>query len=118
MIEAAPATACELLASLHARAFPKPWSASEIAKLLGHELPTRLPDLDLAKHAEALVLLRDAVRSGAIQFARDVSEGGLATTLAECSLGGVGATVDVAPLIERLRREHPDAQPMQVAKTA
>lgn len=93
-------------------------AASEIAKLLGHELPTRLPDLDLAKHAEALVLLRDAVRSGAIQVARDVSEGGLATTLAECSLGGVGATVDVAPLIERLRREHPDAQPMQVAKTA
>lgn len=34
MIEAASIDACELLASLHARAFPKPWSATEIAKLL------------------------------------------------------------------------------------
>lgn len=34
MIEAANASACELLASLHARAFERPWGASEIAKLL------------------------------------------------------------------------------------
>jgi ribosomal-protein-alanine N-acetyltransferase len=38
MIEAAPATASELLASLHARAFPKkPWSATEIAKLMENQ---------------------------------------------------------------------------------
>lgn len=37
MIEAAPPTACELLASLHARAFPKPWSAAEIAKLMENQ---------------------------------------------------------------------------------
>ncbi|MEZ5959672.1 MAG: GNAT family N-acetyltransferase [Hyphomonadaceae bacterium] len=37
MIEAAPPTACELLASLHARAFPKPWSAQEIAKLMENQ---------------------------------------------------------------------------------
>ena len=34
MIEPVGAEACELLASLHARAFDKPWSAAEIAKLL------------------------------------------------------------------------------------
>jgi len=34
MIEAAGADACALLADLHARAFDRPWSASEIAKLL------------------------------------------------------------------------------------
>lgn len=34
MIEPAGADACELLAALHARAFDKPWSAAEIAKLL------------------------------------------------------------------------------------
>lgn len=34
MIEAAGADACERLADLHARAFPKPWSAVEIGKLL------------------------------------------------------------------------------------
>jgi ribosomal-protein-alanine N-acetyltransferase len=37
MIEAAPPTASELLASLHARAFPKPWSATEIAKLMENQ---------------------------------------------------------------------------------
>ena len=34
MIEAVGADACELLATLHARAFDKPWSAAEISKLL------------------------------------------------------------------------------------
>lgn len=34
MIEAATADQAELLASLHARAFPRPWTATEIAKLL------------------------------------------------------------------------------------
>ncbi|MFT3728504.1 MAG: ribosomal protein S18-alanine N-acetyltransferase [Terricaulis sp.] len=34
MIEAVGADAAELLAALHAQAFPRPWSASEIAKLL------------------------------------------------------------------------------------
>jgi [ribosomal protein S18]-alanine N-acetyltransferase len=37
VIEAAPPTACELLASLHARSFPKPWSAAEIAKLMENQ---------------------------------------------------------------------------------
>jgi ribosomal-protein-alanine N-acetyltransferase len=37
VIEAAPPTACDLLASLHARAFPKPWSAAEIAKLMENQ---------------------------------------------------------------------------------
>lgn len=34
MIEAAGAEAADVLARLHAAAFPKPWSAEEIAKLL------------------------------------------------------------------------------------
>ncbi|MBX3428059.1 MAG: GNAT family N-acetyltransferase [Hyphomonadaceae bacterium] len=37
MIEAAPASASALLASLHARAFPKPWSAAEIATLMENQ---------------------------------------------------------------------------------
>lgn len=93
-------------------------AASELAKLIGDELPTRLPDLDLAKHAESLRIVRDAVRAGTVKVARDISEGGLATTLAECSLGGVGATIDLTPLVERVKRAHPDAEPHQHARTA
>ena len=92
--------------------------ASELAKLVGDELPTRLPDLDLTKHAQALKLVRDAVRSGTIKVARDVSEGGLATTLAECALGGTGATIDAGPLVERVKRAFPDASPDEHARTA
>ena len=76
-------------------------AASELAKLLGQPLPDRLPDLDLGRHAATLKLLRDAVRDGRIKVARDVSEGGLATCLAECTLGGIGATIDLAPLMHR-----------------
>ena len=36
MIEPAGADACDTLADLHARAFDKPWSAPEIAKLLAN----------------------------------------------------------------------------------
>ncbi|MBK5230461.1 MAG: hypothetical protein JJE27_04730, partial [Thermoleophilia bacterium] len=87
-------------------------AAGELAKLRGEPLPTRLPDLNLSLHAESLKLVREAVRAGTVTVARDISEGGLATTLAECCLGGVGATVDVAPLVERLARaaeRDPDA---------
>jgi phosphoribosylformylglycinamidine (FGAM) synthase-like enzyme len=65
-----------------------------------------------------LTIVRDAVRAGIVKVARDVSEGGLATTLAECSLGGVGATIDAAPLVERVKRAFPDAEPHQHARTA
>ncbi|MGQ0531834.1 MAG: ribosomal protein S18-alanine N-acetyltransferase [Caulobacteraceae bacterium] len=37
MIEAVSTQACDLLASLHARAFPKPWTAIEIAKLMENQ---------------------------------------------------------------------------------
>ena len=93
-------------------------AASELAKLRGEELPQRLPDLDLAKHAEALKLLRDAVRSGAVTTARDISEGGLAVALAEATLGGTGAQIDIAPLVERLSRAYPDAAPEDHVRTA
>jgi phosphoribosylformylglycinamidine synthase len=92
--------------------------ASELAKLVSDPLPTKLPDLDLAKHAESLKIVRDAVRAGTIKVARDISEGGLATTLAECSLGGVGAEIDITPLVERVKREFPDAETHQHARTA
>jgi phosphoribosylformylglycinamidine synthase len=93
-------------------------AASELAKLVGDPLPERLPDLDLAKHAQALRVVRDAVRAGTVTVARDVSEGGLATALAECCLDGTGATIDIAPLVERVRRARPDAAPEEHVRSA
>ena len=66
---------------------------SELEKLRGR-LGRSLPPLDLAAHADALVRVRGAVRSGQLATAHDVSEGGLACALAECCIaGGLGARV-------------------------
>src|SRR5437763_9533284 len=71
---------------------------SELEKLQG-ALAGELPPVDLARHARALDALREAVRSGLVRSAHDVSEGGLAVALAECCLaGGIGASVELPDL--------------------
>jgi phosphoribosylformylglycinamidine synthase subunit PurL len=74
---------------------------SELERLRGG-ISGELPPFDLAEVAEALALVREAVRAGVVRSAHDVSEGGLACCLAESSLfGGVGASVDLGPLLHR-----------------
>jgi phosphoribosylformylglycinamidine synthase len=69
---------------------------SELEKLRGR-LARSLPPLDLAAHADALVRVRAAVRSGAIPTAHDISDGGIACALAECCIeGGCGAVVSLS----------------------
>jgi phosphoribosylformylglycinamidine synthase subunit PurL len=69
---------------------------SELEKLRGR-LGRSLPPIDLAAHADALVRVRAAVRSGELPTAHDVSEGGLACALAECCVaGGIGARISLA----------------------
>jgi phosphoribosylformylglycinamidine synthase subunit PurL len=76
-------------------------AGSELEKLRG-ELGGELPPADLSLHAKHLELVRQAVRGGAVSSAHDISEGGLACALAECCIaGGIGARVDLAPLIAR-----------------
>ncbi len=68
---------------------------SELEKLRGR-LGDSLPPLDLAAHADALVRVRAAVRSGEVPTAHDISEGGIACALAECCIeGGIGARVSI-----------------------
>ncbi|MBA3421793.1 MAG: hypothetical protein H0U12_07860 [Thermoleophilaceae bacterium] len=45
--------------------------------------------------------LRDAVRSGAVASAHDVSDGGLASAIAEAAIAaGIGCRIDLDPLVE------------------
>jgi phosphoribosylformylglycinamidine synthase len=70
---------------------------SEVAKLRGHAPTGRLPVMDPQAVRDAHLAVRDAVRSGALSSAHDISEGGLAVALAECAIaGGIGAKVRVA----------------------
>jgi phosphoribosylformylglycinamidine synthase len=74
---------------------------SELARLEGR-LEGRLEPFDLRKVREALAVVREAVRTGAVSSAHDVSDGGLAGCVAECALqGGTGASLDLEPLMRR-----------------
>jgi phosphoribosylformylglycinamidine synthase len=74
---------------------------SELEKLRGG-LANELPPFDLGAVRETLALVREAVRAGVVRSAHDVSDGGLACCLAESAIfGGVGAAVDLDPLLRR-----------------
>jgi phosphoribosylformylglycinamidine synthase len=76
-------------------------AGSELAKLRG-EIEAGLPPFDLAAARAAIELVRDAVAAGELSSAHDISEGGLACCVAESALwGGVGATLDLEPLMRR-----------------
>jgi phosphoribosylformylglycinamidine synthase II len=80
-------------------AFAPQLELSELAKLEGRALPDGLPAVDLDATVAGIVAVREAVRSGALASAHDIAEGGLAVALAEAALaGGIGATVELAPL--------------------
>jgi phosphoribosylformylglycinamidine synthase subunit PurL len=74
---------------------------SELAKLRG-ELDAGLPQPDIAAVAAACDAVRDAARTGRLSSTHDVSDGGLASALAECAIGsGLGCEVDLQHLRER-----------------
>jgi phosphoribosylformylglycinamidine synthase subunit PurL len=78
-------------------------AGSELEKLRG-ELSAALPAFDLRPVVETFAIVREAVRTGDVASAHDVSDGGLATCVAEsCLLGGVGARLDLDPLLKRER---------------
>jgi phosphoribosylformylglycinamidine synthase subunit PurL len=76
-------------------------SGSELAKQRG-ELESGLPRSDVTAVAAACAAVRDAARVGKLASAHDISDGGLATALAEAAIGfGLGCRVDLQPLRER-----------------
>ncbi len=88
----------------HAIALAGPFApslaGSELAKLRG-ELSLGLPGVEIAAVGAAIAALREAVRSGAIASAHDVSDGGLACGLAESAIaGGLACRIDLDPLVE------------------
>jgi phosphoribosylformylglycinamidine synthase len=81
---------------------PSP-AGSELEKLRG-ELSATLPAFDLRPVVEGFAIVREAVRAGDLGSAHDVSDGGVATCVAESAVfGGVGVKLDLDPLIKRER---------------
>lgn len=82
MIESVSADACEQLASLHARAFDRPWSAAEIAKMLDN--PAVFALMARADEPSGFIMAWTAAGDGEILTVAVVPE-------ARCK--GVGATL-------------------------
>ena len=53
------------------------------------------PALDMAYEKRVQAVIRQIVTQGHAESAHDVSGGGLAVTLAECSFGGIGAAIEL-----------------------
>src|SRR4249919_1829782 len=75
-------------------------AGSELAKQRG-ELDKGLPQPLITEVDAALKLVRDVVREGLASAAHDISDGGLASALAEMAIAaGLGLAVDLDPLVE------------------
>jgi len=73
-------------------------AGSELSKLRGEPLATRLAEWDEHEAVRAIAAVCETVRAGAVSSAHDIAEGGLATAVAECCLaGGLGAQIDAPP---------------------
>ncbi|MCS7314436.1 MAG: phosphoribosylformylglycinamidine synthase subunit PurL [Bryobacterales bacterium] len=79
------------LGSCDARQF----GATQYAKVILGELWGLPPALDMEHERRVQAAVREIVSEGLAESSHDVSDGGLAVALAECSLGGVGAEVDL-----------------------
>ena len=76
-------------------------AGSELEKLRGR-LGPGLPEVELAGVIGAITLVRDAVASGKVSSATDISDGGVFTALAEVSIAaGVGFRCDLVTLMAR-----------------
>jgi len=84
-------------------------AGSELEKLRG-QLGKGLPAREIGPVRAAIELVRDAVRTGAVRTATDVSDGGVATTLAELAIGsGLGCRADLQPVLARRECSPEDA---------
>ncbi len=74
---------------------PRQFGATQYAKVILRALWGRPPALDMDREKRVQAAAREIVNSGLAEAAHDLSDGGLAAALAECSLEGVGAEVDL-----------------------
>jgi phosphoribosylformylglycinamidine synthase len=82
------------------------FATSHVEELFGWQT-NDLPSLDLSRAKHAYQILHQQIRKGLVKSAHDLSEGGLAVALAECSIGsGLGAKISLSKLIENEKGRH------------
>jgi phosphoribosylformylglycinamidine synthase len=84
-------------------------AGSELEKQRG-ELGPGFPEVDAGAVREAIELVRDTVRSGSLATVTDVSDGGIATGLAELAIAsGVGCRAHLVPVMAQQNCSAEDA---------
>src|SRR5689334_20761122 len=68
------------------------FGGTQYAKVVLNDLWGMPPELDLDYEQRVQAAVREIVRAGLAESAHDLSDGGLAVALAECSFGGVGCS--------------------------
>jgi phosphoribosylformylglycinamidine synthase subunit PurL len=71
------------------------FGSSQYAKIILNELWGLPPALDLDREKRVQAAIREIVNQGLAESAHDLSDGGLAVALAECAVGGCGASLDL-----------------------
>ena len=67
---------------------------TEYLKVVHGQVTGKIPKIDLEKHKRTIELLLALITSGVVRSAQDISDGGLAVALAECTFGNkIGATI-------------------------
>jgi phosphoribosylformylglycinamidine synthase len=69
---------------------------SEYLKTIHDKVTGKIPRIDLETHKKTIDLLLNLIKTGLVQSAQDISDGGLAVALAECCFAnGIGAIVTI-----------------------
>jgi phosphoribosylformylglycinamidine synthase len=73
----------------------KQFGGTQYAKQVLKQLWGKPPALDMEYEKRLHTAVREIVNKGLVESAHDISDGGFAVALAECSFGGVGAKVEI-----------------------
>ncbi len=72
------------------------FGGTQYAKVVLNKMWGLPPALDMEYEKRVQAAIREIVNEGHAESAHDVSDGGLAVALAECTVNGVGASVEIA----------------------
>jgi phosphoribosylformylglycinamidine (FGAM) synthase-like enzyme len=76
------------------------FGGTQYAKVVLEKMWGLPPALDLDYEKRVQSAIREIVHSGLAESAHDLSDGGLAVALAECSYGGIGAAIEVSSSLQ------------------
>jgi phosphoribosylformylglycinamidine synthase len=83
------------------------FGGTQFAKVVLNQMWGQPPELDMEYEKAVQQAIREVIAEGLAESAHDLSDGGLAVALVECSFGGIGAAIELdSPLRPELLLFH------------